>query len=116
MPVIFGTSISAATYDEALKRVTVTGEAFADTQYAGVSNIEVSLTGANSWSSVNSIVSWGDTQAVGSFNSSLAAGTYDVRITSSDGEQATIVGAFVASGGGATNFDKLFFFFERQKS
>jgi hypothetical protein len=94
MPVIFGTLITAASYNSSTKQVTVDGQAFADTQYVGVSNIEVSPTGLNTWTSVNAIDLWGDTQAKGTLLVALGSGVYDTRITSSDGEQYTIVGGF----------------------
>lgn len=114
MPVIFGTSVSAATYDSASGNVTADGEAFADTEYSGVSKIEVSPAGENSWSAANSIVSWSDTQVIGKYTSGLSAGTYDVRVTSSDGEVATLSDAFIVSASTANG--DLFFFYKGSKS
>lgn len=106
MPLIFGTTVSSASYLS--NQITANGEAFADTVYAGISNIEVSLTGLSAWTAVDTIDSWSDTQVIGSFLSSLLPGTYDVRVTSSDGEVSnTLVGGFVISGNGGHLFGDL---------
>ena len=93
MPIIFGTEITDISYDEETGVLTVTGEAFGINEYAGISNIETSPTGAGSWTAVDSIDSWSDTEAVGTYSTPLASGIYDVRITSSDGE------TYVSTGG-----------------
>lgn len=96
MPVIFGTNVTAATYVG--NTLTVDGEAFAANQYVGVSAIETAPAGTGVWTAAT-ITSWADTQVIGTIT--LTAGTYDVRVTSSDGEQDTLAGAFVVSGGGS---------------
>lgn len=93
MPIIFGTLITAVTYNSPVGLV-VDGEAFADTEYPGVSKVEISLTGAGVWSAAPVIVSWSDTQVQATLGSTPSPGTYDVRITSSDGEQNIFSNAF----------------------
>jgi len=97
MPIVFGTEILSATYDASTDKLTVTGKAFGLNEYP-VSDIEVSLTGAGAWSSVDTIDSWSDDEVIGSFSSALSGGTYDVRVTSSDGEVSPVsTGAFTIS-------------------
>jgi len=117
MPVQFGTLVVSASYDKDTRVLTVVGEAFGINQYAGISNIEVSPSGAGVWAAVSTIVSWADELVVGLFATDLAVGTYDVRVTSSDGEISPIsTGAFVVHEAfvvpGAA---KILFFFQRSK-
>lgn len=95
MSLIFQTTITSASYDIPLKQVTVNGQAFADTYYLNVSKIEASLTGQGVWTTVSVYDSWTDTQVIGTFASPLAGGVFDLRVTSSDGEVATLSEAFV---------------------
>lgn len=107
MPSIFGTTITAVSYDPNLKQITIDGQAFAINQYVGVSDIQVSLTGLGIWSSVNTIDFWSDTQVIGSFTTALGSGSYDVRLISSDNEISNVLSnAFTITAGG------IFFFFD----
>jgi len=111
MPVQFGTLVVSASYDKDTRVLTVVGEAFGINQYAGISNIEVSPSGAGVWTSVDTIVSWADELVTGSFTADLAGGAYDIRVTSSDGEVSSIAtGAFAVPGAA-----KILFFFQRSK-
>ena len=106
MPVVFGTLITAVTYNEPLGLV-IDGQAFADTQYPGVSNIEIALTGSGLWSSVPVIVSWSDIQIQATLGGIPAAGDYDVRVTSSDGEVSPISIAAFNVVGNATKENRI---------
>jgi hypothetical protein len=91
MPVIFGTKILTASYDKDTLEISITAQALGENEYAGVSKLEISEHGLNDWSS-NPITlsSWADEAAAGTLDHELADGkTYDIRATSSDGEQDT---------------------------
>jgi len=90
MPVLFYPKVTAAAYDELTGVLTVDGSGFAVNEYVGTSDIQVSLTGAGSWASVDTVDSWSDAQVIGTFTA-LADGTYDVRVISSDGETSEIL-------------------------
>ncbi len=85
MPVIFGMTLLTAAYNAGTNALSVTGKAFADTVYPGISKLEVSSDGAL-WQATDTIDTWGDEAAAGTFAAPLGAGTYSVRVTSSDGE------------------------------
>lgn len=113
MPVTFGTSVISVTYNTNTFQIVVTGEAFADTQYVGVSKIEVSSDGST-WTEVSMYNSWADTQVSGTFASKLTGENYTVRVTSSDGEVATLLNAFTNHSDLVIPFDGsvgYFFFF-----
>lgn len=99
MGLVFGTTILTATYDKVTQNIVVSGYAFADTQYAGISNIEVSKTGLGVWIPVSTISSWADTSANGVYVTKLASGRYDARVTSSDGEISNILANAFKVGG-----------------
>ena len=94
MPILFGTSITSVSYNTLTYQITVNGHAFAQNKYVGLSDIQASIAGANIWVSVASIDVWGDTQVLGTFASPLS-GAYDIRVSSSDGEVATLSNALV---------------------
>lgn len=94
MPLIFGTNILTVSYDDNTEVVSLTGEAFAENRYAPVGKIEVSITGSGIWVAASAYGAWSDTAVSGTFLG-LAAGTYDVRITSGDGEQDSLAAGFV---------------------
>jgi len=111
MPILFGTTVLTASYDEETYVLSITGKALGINEYVGTSDIQVSLTGVDSWTSVDSVNSWADEAAEGSFLSALADGTYDVRAVSSDGEiSAAFEGAFTIGTGAVGQF----FFFSRE--
>ena len=96
MPIIFGTTITAVTYNAPLN-ITVDGRAFGINQYP-ISDVETSLSGAGVWTAVAAINSWSDTQVLATLGAPLVPGDYDVRITSSDGEQNTLGNAISIAG------------------
>ena len=94
MPIIFGTTILSVTYTPPLT-LTITGQAFAENYYAGVSLVEWSYSGLGVWTAVAAYPTWSDTLIVATLAAPLASGVFDVRVTSSDGEQATLSNAIV---------------------
>ena len=107
MPVVLTPVVSSAVYTVSNLQIAITGEAFAENQYTGVSKIEVSKDGST-WIEVTTYNSWADTALLGTFASALSGGTYTTRVTNSDGEIATLASSFTVSGGGSAG---LFFFF-----
>jgi len=107
MPIIFGTRILTATYNEDTLQIALTGQAFGINEYAGTSNIEVSLTGAGVWIAVASIDTWGDEAATGTLAAALGTAVYDVRVTSSDGEEYVLTGAIDTSVPVGPSFSKI---------
>ena len=90
MPSQLGTKILSVTYNKATLTIALTGEAFAENEYPGISAIDVSVVGSGIWMAA-AVSVWSDTAAQGIFANKLIPGkSYYIRITSSDGEQDTI--------------------------
>lgn len=100
MPALFGTTIDSVTYEKSTRAVTCAGHAFGINEYSGTSNIEIRKNSdTGSWTSVSSISSWGDETVVGILATDPAVGNWDIRVTSSDGEQDTYENAIIKKAG-----------------
>jgi len=105
MPIEFITTVLSASFAKATRRLTVTGQAFAENQYTG--NLYVRKTGTvGAWIAADSIVSWADELVVGVLPAGIGGGRFDTRILSGDEEEDILISAFSISAGGA------FFFFD----
>ena len=97
MPIISDLEVTGADYDSGLQQITVSGVAFAESQYDG--KIEVSADGST-WVEPDTYDSWGDSEITATFTAALDAGTYQVRVTNGDNElSAVLMSAFVIAGG-----------------
>ena len=102
MPIIFGTNLISVSVISG--NLHCAGEAFGENLYP-ISNIEYRIHGVIPWTAVASIPFWSDTAAIGTPVAALPAGNYDVRITSSDGEQSTLLNAFTVAGAAVLPLD-----------
>lgn len=90
MPIEFGTLVTDVSFDNETGVLICTGEAFGEALDPAC-NIEYSVHGSGVWVSVDSIDAWADTECTGTVSGiPLAGGSYDVRVTSSDGEKSSV--------------------------